>query len=120
MMLTVRHLVSCCQTDISSCRSLAAGEGLGEPYRLGDAGEFSLEANVAGMLYTYQLEGVAWLYRLHTLQRGGILAGGHRSSLHTCLPASHMSHRCHDLASSPDQLATCTQAAGSWLQMTWG
>ena len=29
------------------------------------------------MLYTYQLDGVAWLYRLHTLQRGGILAGGH-------------------------------------------
>jgi hypothetical protein len=58
---------------------------LGEPYRLGDAGEFRLEAGVAGMLYTYQLEGVAWLYRLHTLQRGGILAGGHRRCGPACV-----------------------------------
>jgi SNF2 family DNA or RNA helicase len=54
---------------------LAAVTAVAEPYRAGDAGEFRLEADIAGMLYTYQLEGVAWLYRLHTLQRGGILAG---------------------------------------------
>lgn len=78
--------VTIAETRFSS-HGPAAGEASGEPYRLGDAGEFRLEADVAGMLYTYQLEGVAWLYRLHTLQRGGILAGGHRSSLHTCLYA---------------------------------
>lgn len=51
-----------------------AGVTTAEPFRLGEAGEFKLDADVAGMLYTYQREGVAWLFRLHTLQRGGILA----------------------------------------------
>ncbi len=54
-------------------RRRAAGAEEGEAFCLGERGEFRLQPAVADMLYIYQLDGLRWLYSLHTLQRGGIL-----------------------------------------------
>eukprot|EP00873_Tetraselmis_striata_P042879 jgi/Tetstr1/463143/TSEL_008077.t1 len=40
----------------------------------GDAGELTLPTPVAKLLYAHQREGVAWLWGLHRMGRGGILA----------------------------------------------
>lgn len=57
-----------------SLECLLTEAGTDEPFRLGEAGELQLDPKVAANLYTYQIEGVTWLHRLHTLRRGGILA----------------------------------------------
>ncbi|KAI3429485.1 hypothetical protein D9Q98_005576 [Chlorella vulgaris] len=41
---------------------------------LGASGEFRLNAKVSTMLYPHQVEGIKWLWSLHKLGRGGILA----------------------------------------------
>lgn len=52
------------------------------------------------MMYTYQLEGLRWLYSLHKLQRGGILGECNVTFLGStarAAPDSAATKRCHRL-----------------------
>ena len=46
----------------------------GPPFQLGSNGEFTLAHTISSKLFSWQVEGLQWLWQLHERQTGGILA----------------------------------------------